>query len=63
MNLTKLVMAILLCGAPALEAQNLQLEKMQGKTILVFTPHPDDDTFCCAGTLALLTRAATRSTS
>ena len=26
------------------------------KTILLFTPHPDDDTFCCAGTLALLAR-------
>jgi LmbE family N-acetylglucosaminyl deacetylase len=27
---------------------------MQGKTVMLFTPHPDDDTFCCAGTLALL---------
>jgi LmbE family N-acetylglucosaminyl deacetylase len=33
-----------------------ELEKAQGKTILVFTPHPDDDTFCCAGTLAMLAR-------
>ena len=32
------------------------LEKLEGKTILLFTPHPDDDTFCCAGTLALLQR-------
>jgi LmbE family N-acetylglucosaminyl deacetylase len=31
-----------------------RLEDLRGKTILVFTPHPDDDTFCCAGTLALL---------
>lgn len=30
------------------------LAQTRGKTILVFTPHPDDDTFCCAGTLALL---------
>src|SRR5258708_30736534 len=30
------------------------LEELRGKTILLFTPHPDDDTFCCAGTLALL---------
>src|SRR5258708_34102288 len=30
------------------------LEELQGKTILLFTPHPDDDTFCCAGRLALL---------
>ncbi len=36
-----------------LAAQNARLEQMREKTILVFTPHPDDDTFCCAGTLAL----------
>ena len=35
-------------------AQPFQLEKMEQKTILLFTPHPDDDTFCCGGTLALL---------
>lgn len=35
---------------------NFQLEKLHGQTILLFTPHPDDDTFCCAGTLALLAR-------
>jgi len=29
---------------------------MQGKTIMLFTPHPDDDTFCCAGTLSLMAR-------
>src|SRR6185436_13388631 len=33
-----------------------RLEELRGKTILLFTPHPDDDTFCCAGTLALLAR-------
>jgi LmbE family N-acetylglucosaminyl deacetylase len=37
-------------------SQQVALEKLQGKTILVFTPHPDDDTFCCAGTLALLAK-------
>src|SRR5437588_4876903 len=44
------VFAACLCG------QNLQLEKLEGKTVLLFTPHPDDDTFCCAGTLALLAK-------
>jgi LmbE family N-acetylglucosaminyl deacetylase len=29
---------------------------LEGRTILLFTPHPDDDTFCCAGTLALLAK-------
>jgi LmbE family N-acetylglucosaminyl deacetylase len=40
--------------AAPLGAQPFQLEKMEQKTILLFTPHPDDDTFCCGGTLALL---------
>jgi len=33
-----------------------RLERLRGKTILLFTPHPDDDTFCCAGTLSLLAK-------
>jgi len=33
-----------------------RLETLTGKTILLFTPHPDDDTFCCAGTLAQLVK-------
>ncbi|HUQ92445.1 MAG TPA: PIG-L family deacetylase [Bryobacteraceae bacterium] len=33
---------------------------MKGKTIMVFTPHPDDDTFCCRGTLALLAQNGNR---
>jgi LmbE family N-acetylglucosaminyl deacetylase len=32
------------------------LEKLEGKTIVLFTPHPDDDTFCCAGTLSILAK-------
>jgi LmbE family N-acetylglucosaminyl deacetylase len=35
---------------------SFQFEKLENKTILLFTPHPDDDTFCCAGTLALLAK-------
>src|SRR5580693_5952576 len=42
--------------AAMLPAQPVQLEKLENKTILLFTPHPDDDTFCCAGTLTLLAR-------
>lgn len=33
-----------------------RLEEMQGKTILLFTPHPDDDVFGAGGTIALLNR-------
>src|ERR1700730_12640766 len=46
--------------AALLPAQPLQLEKLEKKTILLFTPHPDDDTFCCAGTLALLTKGGNK---
>jgi LmbE family N-acetylglucosaminyl deacetylase len=42
--------------SPSSAASELQLEKLTQKTILIFTPHPDDDTFCCAGTLALLAK-------
>lgn len=38
------------------DAADFHLEKLTGKTILLFTPHPDDDAFCCAGTLALLAK-------
>jgi LmbE family N-acetylglucosaminyl deacetylase len=33
-----------------------RLEDMRGKTVLVFTPHPDDDVFGAGGTIALLSR-------
>jgi LmbE family N-acetylglucosaminyl deacetylase len=33
-----------------------RIEQWQGKTILVVTPHPDDETFTSGGTLALLAR-------
>ena len=45
-----------LVSTAVLPAQTMRLEAMQGKSILLFTPHPDDDTFCCAGTLALLAK-------
>lgn len=32
------------------------LEELAGKRILIVTPHPDDDTFCMGGTMALLAR-------
>ena len=48
---------LLMAGAALAPAQDFQLEKVEQKTVLLFTPHPDDDTFCCAGTLAMLTRS------
>src|SRR5258708_36471066 len=54
---TLLIRLALIASVPLLlQAQPLQLEKLERKTILLFTPHPDDDTFCCAGTLALLAK-------
>ena len=37
-------------------AQHPGLEDLHDKTILVFTPHPDDDVFGAGGTIALLNR-------
>ena len=50
---------ILIFGGSALaqrQPAHFSLETVENKTILLFTPHPDDDTFCCAGTLALLAK-------
>jgi LmbE family N-acetylglucosaminyl deacetylase len=40
----------------AVQGQDTHLENLRGKTILVFTPHPDDDVFGAGGTIALLNR-------
>jgi LmbE family N-acetylglucosaminyl deacetylase len=49
-----------LVGALALSAslwaQETKLEDMHDKTVLLFTPHPDDDVFGAGGTIALLNR-------
>ena len=37
-----------------------RIEDWKSQTILVFTPHPDDDTFGCGGTLALLAKNGNR---
>ena len=42
--------------ALCVQAQRVRLDQMEQKTILLFSPHPDDDMFCCAGTLALMGR-------
>ncbi len=54
-----LLAAPLLFGAPSQEPPKQpakRLEELQGKTILLFTPHPDDDVFGAGGTIALLNR-------
>jgi LmbE family N-acetylglucosaminyl deacetylase len=52
----QIIAAALLACCGIASAQPIALEKSENKTILLFTPHPDDDTFCCAGTLALLAK-------
>ncbi len=42
--------------ALAAEQPKIPIDQLEGKTILVFTPHPDDDLFGAGGTIALLNR-------
>ena len=37
-------------------ADTERIENWTDKTVMVVTPHPDDDTFSCAGTMALLVK-------
>jgi len=41
-------------GAAGLSAQEPGLDAMTGKTVLIFTPYPDDELFGAGGTIALL---------
>src|SRR5258706_5196458 len=54
MEMRTATLLVMLTGL--INAQPAQIEKLEKKTILLFTPHPDDDTFCCSGTLALLAK-------
>src|SRR3989442_7426873 len=49
-----LTLMILTLAALASQAQQTRLENLHGKTILLLTPHPDDDVFGAGGTIALL---------
>lgn len=66
MNKLLLILAVLIVStvSPVLcqtEAKAPErLEEWRGRTVLVFTPHPDDDLFGAGGTLALLARNGNR---
>jgi len=45
---------VMLALGAAKAADAPRLEEMQNQTVLVFTPHPDDDVFGAGGTIALL---------
>jgi len=63
-----LLLLIILACAPGTLAQNTspsketvvsdndRIENWTGKTVMIFTPHPDDDTFMCGGIMELLAR-------
>lgn len=52
-----LILVLILSLMPALSmAQETKLEDMTGKTVLVFSPHPDDELFGAGGTIALLNK-------
>jgi LmbE family N-acetylglucosaminyl deacetylase len=51
-----LLMCWLLFAVSTSQAQHTRLENLQNKTVLIFTPHPDDDVFGAGGTIALLNR-------
>jgi len=51
-----LAIVALMMPAWAAGAEPPKIEEIRGKSILLFTPHPDDDAFCCGGTLALLAK-------
>ena len=52
-----LILVLILSLTPALSmAQETKLEEITGKTVLVFSPHPDDELFGAGGTIALLNK-------
>src|SRR3989441_2566395 len=51
-----LAIIMLTLAGMAAQGQKTRLENLHGKTILLFTPHPDDDVFGAGGTIALLNR-------
>jgi len=56
MRTSSFLVCFVLLGLTGLLGQETRLENVQNKTILLFTPHPDDDVFGAGGTIALLNR-------
>src|SRR5947199_7749422 len=50
------VLLVLVVAPATPAAEEPRLEEMRDKTVLLFTPHPDDDVFGAGGTIALLNR-------
>jgi len=56
MRETLVIFGVLLLAVSISTAQQTRLENLHNKTILLFTPHPDDDVFGAGGTIVLLNR-------
>jgi GlcNAc-PI de-N-acetylase len=54
MKSTILIPIVLLLSFASTVRPAERLENYTNKTVLIFTPHPDDDTFAVGGTMALL---------
>ncbi len=60
MKIVFLILSTCLLALAAEAAPGERLENYTNKTVLIFTPHPDDDTFAVGGTMALLTKNRNR---
>src|SRR6266480_6442988 len=60
MKTTFLILTILLAFLASTLPAAERLENYTNKTVLIFTPHPDDDTFAVGGTMALLAKNKNR---
>src|SRR5947199_350192 len=60
MKTSILIVIVVLCSLAVQVPAAERLENYTNKTVLVFTPHPDDDTFAVGGTLALLAKNKNR---
>ncbi len=56
MKTTLLLLATFLIVSTTSAGPAERLENYTNKTVLIFTPHPDDDTFAVGGTMALLAK-------
>lgn len=54
-TILSLAVAFLAFSAVATEPESASIETWKGKTVLFFTPHPDDETFQCGGIIKILT--------
>src|SRR5712675_27017 len=60
MKTTILILSLLFAFLASSSRAAERLENYTNKTVLIFTPHPDDDTFAVGGTMALLAKNKNR---